>query len=163
MANREQLEVGPTVAAVGGVLLCVSLFLDWYEPGVSGWTAFEALDLLLAALGLAAVGTLALRHGVPLLGRKRGPLEDSVAAVIGAVAVVVVASQVLNHPPAAAGLGGDVGQWVALGGTGLMLAGGALGSARLSVAVRLDQQRPGSGTRAAARDNPTEDLGPQHR
>jgi hypothetical protein len=32
---REQLDPGPLVAAIGGALLIVSLFLDWYEPAIS--------------------------------------------------------------------------------------------------------------------------------
>src|SRR5437588_11177698 len=35
----------------GGLLLFVSLFLSWYDPGVDAWTAFEVLDLVLAAAG----------------------------------------------------------------------------------------------------------------
>ena len=34
--------VGPMVAAVGAVLLIVSLFLDWYEVDLEGFTVFEA-------------------------------------------------------------------------------------------------------------------------
>jgi hypothetical protein len=160
MAGRGQVEVGPIAAAAGGVLLVVSLFLDWYEPGISGWTAFEALDLLLAALGLAAVGVLAVRLGVPLLGGERGLLGGPAAPLVGALALVVVASQVFNHPPAAVDRGADVGQWLALSGAGLMLAGGALGFARLSVAVSFDERRSSSSvTRSAGSDDPTEQLG----
>ena len=52
--------------------------------------------------------------------------------------VFVVASQVVNHPPAAAGEGGpgkDIGIWLALAGAALMVAGAVLGYARISLAV----------------------------
>jgi hypothetical protein len=61
MDNRGQLEAGPVVAAAGGLLAIASLFLDWYEPGISGWTAFEALDLMVAG---AALGSLRLSIAV---------------------------------------------------------------------------------------------------
>jgi hypothetical protein len=65
VTTREQLDPGPLVAAIGGGLLIVSLFLDWYEPAISGWTAFETLDLALAGLGLAALGVLASGSAYP--------------------------------------------------------------------------------------------------
>ena len=51
-------DAGPVIAAIGAVILFLSLFLTWYEPGVSGWDVFETLDLLLAGIAIAA-GALA--------------------------------------------------------------------------------------------------------
>ncbi|MEA2356409.1 MAG: hypothetical protein QOD61_2538, partial [Solirubrobacteraceae bacterium] len=51
--NRGRPDTGGLVAAVGGLLLLVSLFLDWYTLAtftVTAWTAFEVWDLVLAAL-----------------------------------------------------------------------------------------------------------------
>jgi hypothetical protein len=62
-------------------------------------------------------------------------------SLIGGLAVLIVASQALNHPPAAVDRGGEVGQCLALGGARLMLAGGALGFARLSIAVSVKGRR----------------------
>ena len=46
-ARRDtQIPVGPLVAAIGAVLLIVSLFVDWYE-GLTAFTVFEFIDLLL--------------------------------------------------------------------------------------------------------------------
>ena len=78
---RETLiPVGPVVAALGAVLLVVSLFLDWYESpvrgGITGFTVFEFLDLLLTALAVVILVWLAdaiglirsgMRSGVPLV------------------------------------------------------------------------------------------------
>ena len=43
-----QRTVAAVVVVIGGVMLFVSLFVEWYDPGTSGWTAFEILDLVLA-------------------------------------------------------------------------------------------------------------------
>ena len=45
-----RIEAGPVLVGLGAVVLLISLFLDWYQPGVTAWDAFEVLDLLLAAL-----------------------------------------------------------------------------------------------------------------
>ena len=46
MTNRRQIPIGPAIASIGAVLVIVSLFLDWYE-GITGWTNFEIVDLVL--------------------------------------------------------------------------------------------------------------------
>ncbi len=129
------------MGAVGGVLLAVSLMLDWYED-VTGFTVFEALDLVLLALALAAVLELAGE----LTGRARiadAPRGRSLA--IAGVAVVIVVSQLINDPPIVALAGVDVdhatGIWLALGGSLLMLAGALAASARISFAMDLDAGR----------------------
>ena len=33
------------LAGVGAIALIVSLFLDWFKPGITAWDAFEVLDL----------------------------------------------------------------------------------------------------------------------
>ena len=60
-AGERRIPLGPLVGTIGAVLLTVSLFLDWWE-GVTGFTAFEALDLVL--LALAVVTALALAGAV---------------------------------------------------------------------------------------------------
>jgi hypothetical protein len=46
---------GPLIAAGGGLLLFISLFLDWFE-GVSAWQIFDVTDVVLALIGLIALG-----------------------------------------------------------------------------------------------------------
>ena len=125
------LSLGPLVASVGAVLLIVSLFLDWYE-GITGFTVFEVLDLLLVLLALATIASLA--GG---LGLVRPAPSREVSLVVAIFTVLVVASQVINDPPAVAGGGADrdVGIWLALGGSVLMVVGAVLGYARISLAV----------------------------
>jgi amino acid transporter len=132
MAREHRIPVGPIVGSVGAVLLIVALFLDWYEQ-VTGWTVFEFLDLLLAALALCILFSLSAELG--LVRARSDPWLSLVAAV---VALVVVLSQIVNDPPAVAGPGGpdmDVGIWLALGGAGLMTVGAVLATTHISLAV----------------------------
>lgn len=126
------MPVGPLVASIGAVLLIVSLFLDWYEQ-ITAFTAFEFLDLLLVLLALATIASLA--GG---LGLVRPAVSPAVSLAVAVFTVLVVLSQVVNHPPVAAGDGGpakDVGIWLAVAGSALMVAGALLGYARISLAV----------------------------
>ena len=76
------------------MLLIVSLGLDWYG-GLSGFNSFEFLDLLLVVLALVTLVVLAAEFGL-----LRTQLREGTALVVGVVALVVVASQLVNHPPA---------------------------------------------------------------
>jgi hypothetical protein len=136
MAHREpvKLDAGPLLAAAAALLLLVSLFLDWYgrsgveESAVTGWTAFEVHDLVLAIVGL-----LALSRAAGALGATthRGPQVPLWA--LGAAALVLVGSQVLNHPPSAIDAEVRVGAWLALGASLLLLVAGLLNRVRVSI------------------------------
>jgi hypothetical protein len=127
--RETQIPIGALIAAIGGLLLIVSLALDWYGP-YSGFTSFEFLDLLLLVLGLAALATLAAA-----LGFLRTPLRPGTPLVVGVTALVIVASQLINHPPAGNERDLETGAWLALGGAALMVAGAILSSARIAIAV----------------------------
>ena len=134
MPSRE-IEAGPVIAAGGGVVVIVSLFLDWFSGGgqdFTGWEAFEALDLVLAGLGLAALVAVALPDRIPL----------RVLPWIGIAAFVIVASQLINHPPVGLDRGTEMGAWLALGGSIPMLIGGAISVARVSLAVNVAERQP---------------------
>lgn len=127
-----QIPIGPLVAALGALLLIVSLFLDWYEQ-VSGFTIFEFLDLLL--LGLAVATLVALAAAMGLLRPAFTPAHGLAVALL---ALLVVCSQLINDPPLVANAGEvdkDIGIWLALAGTTLMVAGAVLSTARLALAV----------------------------
>ncbi len=134
--RETQIPIGPLVAAIGAVLLIVSLGMDWYD-GLSGFNSFEFLDLLLVVLALVTLATLAAA-----LGLLRTPLRSGTPLVVGAIALVVVLSQLVNHPPA--GIGDDVetGLWLGLAGAALMLAGAILSTARIAIAVEPRQRPP---------------------
>ena len=130
MGQTRQIALGPVLAAVAALVLLVSLFLDWYEPGFSAWTVFEFLDLLLAVLALASIGIAAQGLGLGLSGARvpRGALLP-----VAVVALVIVSSQLIQHPPVAVGRGVEIGAWLALGAVVVLVAGAALGTSYVSV------------------------------
>jgi hypothetical protein len=160
--NRRPREVhipiGALVAAVGGVLLIVSLGLDWYGE-LSGFNSFEFLDLLLVLLALVTLAVLAAD-----LGLLHTPPRSGTPLVLGVVALVVVLSQLINHPPA--GIGDDVetGLWLGLAGAALMLAGAILSTARIAIAVeprtRESAAAPPPAAPEAGRSTPPPDQAP---
>ena len=130
-ADARNRLVGMLLMGVGAILLLVSLFLDWFEPGLSAWTAFEVWDLVLAALALMALAGVVSRLE---FGARR---PDSWLLLPAIVAPVVVIGALLNHPPAAQGLDQDpmIGIWLALAGSLLMALGALAAIARISVAL----------------------------
>ena len=90
--------MGRSVAAVGAVLLLVSLFLDWYE-GLTGFTVFEFLDIVLVVCALAD-RSLQLAGGMGLM---QPPASPVVSLLVALFALVVVLTQLVNDPPAVAG------------------------------------------------------------
>ena len=81
-------------------------------------------------------------------------------AVAGAIMVIVV-SQLINHPPRALGRDSAAGIWLALGAALVLLAGAALGSSYVSV-VRVGEA-PEAGTPSRApgeHDAPTRPIPP---
>jgi len=107
----------------------VSLGLDWYGE-LSGFNSFEFLDLLLVVLALVTLAVLAAA-----LGLLRTPLRAGTPLVIGVAALLVVVSQLVNHPPAGIERDVETGLWLGLGGAALMLAGAILSAARIAIAV----------------------------
>jgi hypothetical protein len=127
----QRIDAGPVVAALGAVLLFLSLFLSWYEPDVSGWDAFESLDLILAAVAIAA----GVRAAGQLGARIAQDAHARTLPLLGAIAVAAVGVTLLQAPPAAEGADLDTGAWLALGSSVLILVGGALSAAQISVTV----------------------------
>ena len=162
MPRQTQLAVGPLVAAVGALLLIVSLFLDWYE-GLTGFTVFEFIDLLLLLLALAAIASLA--GGLGLLSPAPSP---SVLLCVALFTIFVVVTQIINDPPAVIGPEGrdqDIGIWLALSGAAVMVAGAVLGYASISLAFEPRSREPEAGRPgpepgrpAAGDDDPTRPL-----
>ena len=132
--RETQIPIGPLVAAIGAVLLIVSLGLDWYGK-YSGFNSFEFLDLLLVVLALVTLAVLAAS-----LGLLRTPLRSGTPLVVGVVALVVVLSQLVNPPPLAIELDVESGLWLGLAGAALMLAGAILSTARIAIAVEPRQR-----------------------
>jgi hypothetical protein len=134
-----RVPVGPLVAAIGAVILLVSLFLDWYE-GLTAFTVFEFVDILLVVCALLIV--VQLGGGMGLI---KPPASPAVALIAALFALGVVLTQLLNDPPAVAGGNGpdrDIGIWLAVGGTLLMAAGALLATAHISLAIEPRERTP---------------------
>lgn len=124
MAPRK-IDLGEALAAVGALLLVVSLFLEWFG-GASAWEAFESLDLVLL---LAAFAVLAAVAGAfEWLGAR-------LLAPLGGLLLLVVIVQIVEPPPGFGDEDLDVGAWLALTAAGLVLLGGLLRIASISITV----------------------------
>jgi hypothetical protein len=124
------MDLGRAVLFAGSALLLISLFTEWYDDGLTGWQVFESLDLVLAAL---AVGGMLASVRPDLLPPWSG------FAIPGA-AIFIVAVQLIDGPPAAAGTDPSGGAWVALAGSFLMAAGAALSLSAISVTVQVRER-----------------------
>jgi hypothetical protein len=128
-----RFQIGPIVVALGAIVLLVSLFLDWYGS-MNAWEAFEFVDLLLAALAVAALVAAvgAIAPEVSYVDRRWLP------AIAIATAVLVAAQ--LDPPPAAAGESVTTGAWIAFGAALVMAVGATLSLGRVSIAVSLESR-----------------------
>ncbi len=88
-----RIDAGEVLAAIGGLMVFVALFLSWFD-GASAWEAFEALDLILALLALAAVaaaiGSVTDWSGAP---------SPRLLPVLGALLLAIVVVQLIEPPP----------------------------------------------------------------
>ncbi len=124
---RERFDAGTGLVAVGAVLLLVSLFIDWYDPGGDAWAVFETLDLVLAGVAVCGLLAVAPRFGTGGLGRA--------LPLITAIAFATVVIQLLDPPPVVSNSDLATGAWLALAATALMAGGALLGAASISVTV----------------------------
>lgn len=129
MTTTRRIDAGPLLALTGATLLLISLFLDWFEPGLTAWEIFELVDLLLAAAAvatmLAALGMMADFPGAP---------DARILPWSSALPFLLVVATLLDRPPAVGDGDADVGVWLALAASALMAAGALLTSARVSIA-----------------------------
>ena len=158
MNQTRPIALGPLVAGFAALVLLGTLFTDWYEPGLTAWTAFEALDLVLAALALTAIAVCAQDLGAGLVKTR---LPPGLLLGIAAAALLIVVSQLINHPPRAVDRSAEPGIWVARGAGLVLLAGAALGSSYVSV-VRVDEAQGGGSPQEtpAEHDAPTRPMPP---
>jgi hypothetical protein len=127
-----QRTVAAVVIVIGGALLFGSLFVEWYDPGTSGWTAFEILDLVLAFAGVVAMSA-----GIGALLGERWPDHARFVPVIGLVTFVIVATQLIDPPPLVHDAARRAGGFLALVAS-LILVGGGVLARRESVTDRRD-------------------------
>ncbi|HYH87895.1 MAG TPA: hypothetical protein VEX67_01610 [Solirubrobacteraceae bacterium] len=132
-----RITLSEIIAAVGGILLAVSVFVKWYEARpenananingmkgvVTAWDAHSILRYLLLAAALAPIVLLYIVVRDHELSWPRGEMT----AVIGIIAFgLVVYNGVIDRPgepPSEIEL--EIGWWMALLGTILITVGGA--------------------------------------
>ena len=124
---RERFDAGTGLVAVGAVLLLVSLFIRWYDPGGDAWAVFESLDLVLAGAAVCGLLAVAPRFGTGGLGRA--------LPIISVAAFAVVLVQLIDPPPVVRHSDLATGAWLALAATATMALGAILGAASISVTV----------------------------
>jgi hypothetical protein len=135
--TERMLDAGSLLIAIGAAALAVSLFLDWYgigfDQGVSAWTTFELVDLILMVLALAAIVAIAERlfvRGRPAL------LPTWVQVVCGPIALLIICVQLIDEPPAVGAAATiEVGGWIAFAGAAVMTIGALLTRVRISLVI----------------------------
>ncbi len=107
--------------------------------GVTGFTAFEVLDLVLLALAVVTALRCWPRRACGCPRACRGS-----ALPPALLALVIVLVQLVNDPPLVVGPGPghDTGIWLALAGSVLMSAGALVTASRISLAVDVRRREP---------------------
>jgi hypothetical protein len=127
--DLRRLRGGELVAGAAGLLLLVSLFLDWYDSG-SAWESLAVVDVILALIALSALAIpfVTAAYRVPAL-----PLaHQSLTALVGTLALLLVIGRVVSLPGDASDR--ELGLWLGLAATIGVVAGSFL-------AMR-DERRP---------------------
>jgi hypothetical protein len=122
-----RLRSGELVGAISGLGLLVVSFLPWYSSGgqdATAWQAFSVIDIVLAAAAAAAL--LVAVVVVARLSVSYPPAGSSVAALLGAIAVVCVVVRLID-PPGSGDVSREVGAWVGLVAAAGVFWGGYLG------------------------------------
>jgi hypothetical protein len=114
--NSQGVSQGQLVAAIGGLLLLISLFLKWAGPDIEGAEAFTGWELPVGALDiyLVILGFFAM---LPALSAASGadievPFVDAAAAFLLALVGLVQLVFILIFPGEAVSL--KIGFWIAL-------------------------------------------------
>jgi hypothetical protein len=146
----DRIDARPILGAIGGVLVLIGLSVTWYQtpaqpptiasaPLGNAWGVFETLDLVLAVIAAAGL-YIAYEQ---MTGRFR--LGEGWLLPLGLLALLIVASQIIDPPPSVANTAGSAadpetasGAWLALGGSGAMLVAGVLSTASVSLALVSD-------------------------
>lgn len=123
---------GPLIAAGGGLLLFISLFLDWFDILGSAWEFMDIVDVLLALLALTAVAIGAMLATGNTTNLPRTP--SSIVTTAGIVAFTILATFILEGDEHKFGI------FLGLIGTIAMIVGGAqLGAAPAAPRTRVQE------------------------
>jgi hypothetical protein len=143
-ARDRELDAGRLLIGLGALALLISLFLDWYGAdrfgSATAWRSFELVDLLLAALAIAAIYAVIEGIAAP----PRAPrLPGALLWFAGPVALILILASIIDEPPLVAGIDPtlEAGAWIALAAALLMTIGAALSTLRISVVVGARDRR----------------------
>jgi len=112
-----RLRLGELVAGAGALVLLIATFLDWYTPsgrgeGLSAWSAFTVVDLLLGlviALGLAVLAFQRVGRGPAL------PVAlEVVTTTLALATTLLVLYRILNQPGPNDAIGVSAGAYLGL-------------------------------------------------
>src|SRR5918998_4501432 len=131
-----RFDIGPLIVALGGLVLLVSLFLDWYG-GETAWGAFEVADVLIAALALAA-----LVASIGVLAEDIAVLDRRWLSIATIAAAVLVIAEIISPPPVVGGADPQEGAWLAFAAALVMLLGTVLSLSRVSFSLAIEGREP---------------------
>ena len=111
--DLRRLRHGEWIAGVSGVVLLVSLFLDWYSSGgvsANAWEVFTVTDVLVAVAGMWGVGL-----AVSAATQRSPAVPQAISALtvpFALLAAVLVVINALSLPGGADGR--EIGLWLGL-------------------------------------------------
>jgi hypothetical protein len=148
-----RFDIGPLIVAVGGLVLLVSLFLDWYA-GETAWGAFEVADVLLAALALAS-----LLAAVGMIAEEAAVIDRRLLPALVLASTVLVIAEILSPPPVVGGADPQTGAWIAFAATLVMVTGTVLSLGRVSFSFAIEGREPRRRVAAVDHRPPTTEAG----
>jgi hypothetical protein len=121
----ERLRFGDWIMGLGGLAVLAVMFLDWYERGPAGFSAWESFavnDVILAVVAVMAIAAFLLTVILPTAAV---PLAlASLSALVSVIALVLVALRLIWTPDVE-GFDTDrtTGAWLGLVATATLVAG----------------------------------------
>jgi hypothetical protein len=115
--DLRRLRHGEWIAGIAGVVLLVSLFLDWYRGDAAGkatgWESFAVTDVVLAIAAAMGIGlaVAAATQRTPAVPQALSALTVPVALAASVLALI----HTISLPDGASGR--EVGLWLGLAGT----------------------------------------------
>lgn len=121
--DPRRLSAGEWITALAGVVVLVSLFGTWYEPGVSGWEAFSVADVIFALTALVALVAWAANAGNRTHATAVAWL--SINMILSLIALVVALYRLVD-PPGDGSVERALGAWAGTAGVLGVAAGNLL-------------------------------------
>jgi hypothetical protein len=149
--DPRRLSWGEWLAAAGGVLMFVALFLPWYSVAGEKLSAWEAMALDDIILALAAVLAIVAAVVVAFPRLSSLSVATTALAILPAVVGLVVTIYRLVSPAPAADASLEVGAWLGLVGTSAIAIGAWAGAADEGAARRSPQAERRAAEAALAR------------